>query len=319
MKKVVVITINYKQNLYTLKCIESLLTSNYPDFEILLIDNGANIENHQQLKSSLPEDTRIHLRYLEKNRGYVGGVNYGLVEAEKLVAEYILIMNNDTYVDENSISELVRTSQAYKDKAIVTGKVFDYDNKLKIQTLGFKYTNKNTLKFSSIGNNDIDNKGLFEKIEERDLIDDQFWLFPLKLYTEIGGYSEYFFWAYEQADFALRAKAVGYKLIFTPKAHLWHRLHGALNSTEYNAAYCYWDTQSELIFKFIHTRTIFFIMIYVGFCIRILRTFIKSMIFLITQKGTIFKYASARLLGFLYFNRWILLRNKNSGYNPYIH
>jgi GT2 family glycosyltransferase len=318
MQKVVVITINYKQNDYTLKCIDSLLTSNYPFFEIILIDNGATNENHIHLKSLSPEDSRIHLHYLEKNKGYVGGVNYGLKEAEKLEADYILIMNNDTYVDENSISELVKTCQVYHDKAIVTGKVFEYDNKQKIQTLGFKFTNKNTLKFSSIGNNEIDDKKLYENIEERDLIDDQFWLFPFKLYKEIGGYSEYFFWAYEQADFALRARYVGYKLIFTPKAYLWHRLHGALKSTEYNAAYCYWDTQSELIFKFIHTRPIYFIFIYFGFCIRIIRTFIKSIIFYITQKGDIFKYALAKLLGFLYFNRWVLLRNKNRGANPFI-
>jgi hypothetical protein len=318
IQKVVVITINYKQNDYTLKCIDSLLTSNYPRFEIILIDNGATNENHQQLKSLLPEDNRIYLYHIEINKGYVGGVNFGLKEAEKLKADYILIMNNDTYVDENSLSELVKTCQAYHDRAIVTGKVFEYDNKQKIQTLGFKFTNKDTLKFSSIGNNEIDNQGLFENIEERDLIDDQFWLFSSELYKEIGGYSEYFFWAYEQADFALRAKSVGYKLVFTPNAHLWHRLHGALKSTEYNAVYCYWDTQSELIFKFIHTRPIFFIFIYIGFCIRIIRTFAKSIIFFITRKGAIFKYAFAKLLGFIYFNRWILVRNKNNGKNPFL-
>jgi GT2 family glycosyltransferase len=317
LENIVVITINYKQNEYTIKCINSLLTSTYTNFNIILIDNGPTTEDHSKLNNSLPDDKRIHLHLSKENIGYVKGINCGFKKAYDFDPEYIMILNNDAYVDENSISELIKTCQAYQNKAIVTGKVYDYDNMLKIQTLGFLFTNKNTLKYISIGANEIDNKVLHENIEERDLIDDQFWLFPYKLYKEIGGYSEYFFWAYEQADFALRAKSAGYKLIYTPKANLWHRVHGALKSTEYNAAYCYWDTQSELIFKFLHTRLFYFILIYIGFCIRIIRVFTKSIIFYITGKGNIIKYALAKLLGFLYFNRWILIRNKNYGKNPF--
>jgi GT2 family glycosyltransferase len=317
IKKVVVITINYRQNDYTLKCIDSLLTSNYSDFEIILIDNGPSGEDHQQLKTALPKDERIHLHYLEKNIGYVGGVNYGLAEAERLNAGYVLIMNNDTYVDKNSIRELAKTCSDYDDMAIVTGKVFEYDNIKKIQTVGFKFTNRNTLKYINIGNGETDNRGLFENVEERDLIDDQFWLFPMELYKKIGGYSGYFFWAYEQADFALRAREAGYKLVFTPKASLWHRVHGALKSSDYNAVYCYWDTQSELIFKFLHVGFFSFIIIYLGFCFRIIRVFVKSVIFYFSGKEKIFAYALAKLQGFLYFNRWILFRNNNNGENPF--
>jgi GT2 family glycosyltransferase len=318
MEKVVVITINYRQNDYTIKCINSLLTSIYSNFDIILIDNGPITEAHSELKNLLPDDKRIHLHLSEENMGYVKGINLGLKEADKYEPGYIMILNNDTYIDENTIFELVKTCQLYKDNAIVTGKVYEYENKLKIQTLGFKFTNKNTLKYISIGNNETDDKYLYENIEERDLIDDQFWLFPFRLYKGIGGYSEYFFWAYEQADFALRAKSNGYKLVFTPKAHLWHRMHGALKSNRYNAAYCYWDTQSALIFKFMHANLFYFIIIYFDFCIRIIRVFAKSFLFLITGKENIFKYAFAKLLGFIYFNRWILIRNENNGKNPFL-
>jgi GT2 family glycosyltransferase len=318
MAAVVVITINYKQNKYTINCINSLLTSRYTDFNIILLDNGPSSEDHSELKKSLPDDKRVNLHLSEKNIGYVRGINYGLMEAYKFDPEYIMILNNDTYVDENSMGELVKTCQMYQNKAIVTGKVYNYDNKLKIQNLGFKFINKNNLKFISIGNNEKDDRGLYENIEERDIIDDQFWLFPFRLYKEIGGYSEYFYWAYEQADFALRAKSADYKLIYTPKAHLWHRVHGALSNSEYNAAYCYWDTQSELIFKFMHTQLRYFLFIYFSFCVRIVRVFTKTIFFYFTGKGNIFKYAFAKLFGFLYFNKWILLRNINNGKNPFL-
>jgi GT2 family glycosyltransferase len=318
MGKAIIITINYKQIDYTIRCITSILTSTFNDFEILLIDNGPTKDNHLKLKGLLPNDQRIHLHLSKENIGYVKGINFALQKADEYDPEYIMILNNDTYVDENSINELVKACQAYQNKAIVTGKVFDYDNKKKIQTLGFSFINNNTLTFHSIGSGEEDDGIKYEEIEERDLIDDQFWLFPYILYKEIGGYSEYFFWAYEQANFALRAKAIGYKLIYTPKANLWHRVHGALKSSEYNAAYCYWDTQSELIFKFLHTKRTYFIIVYLKSCFKIVRAFIKAIIFFIAGKEAIFKYALAKFYGFLYFNKWLLIRNTNSGKNPFL-
>ena len=41
---VVIITLNYNQNGYTLKCIESVLKSSYTNFKLLLIDNGSSAE-----------------------------------------------------------------------------------------------------------------------------------------------------------------------------------------------------------------------------------------------------------------------------------
>ena len=44
-KKVAVITLNYNQIEYTVDCVKSLLKSDYPNFEIILVDNGSSEEN----------------------------------------------------------------------------------------------------------------------------------------------------------------------------------------------------------------------------------------------------------------------------------
>ena len=44
MGKVLIITLNYNQSEYTLKCIDSILMSDYDNFSILLIDNGSSEE-----------------------------------------------------------------------------------------------------------------------------------------------------------------------------------------------------------------------------------------------------------------------------------
>jgi len=181
---IAVITLNYNQNDFTLKCVESILKSKFEDFKLFLVENGSTVENYKQLKDQLPKDSKIELRRLENNRGYVGGINYGLEEANNFNPDYFLIMNNDTILDENAINELKRTCDDYNQKAIVTGKVYHYDEPNKFQDIGYTFYDKNVLKISRIGLNEED-KGQYDRIEERDMLDDVFWLLPSKLYKEI--------------------------------------------------------------------------------------------------------------------------------------
>ena len=140
--EVLIITLNYNQNDYTIKCVESILQSDYENHSILLIDNGSTNENYTELKNKLPVNEKVYLHRIKQNRGYVGGINYGLEEGAKLKPDYFLIMNNDTIIDKVAISELVRTCMDYNNQAIVTGKVYHYDEPQKIQHVGYSLKSK---------------------------------------------------------------------------------------------------------------------------------------------------------------------------------
>ena len=73
-----IITLNYNQNDYTLKCVESLIKSKFKDFLIMIIDNGSSQKNFKDLSEEVPNDPRIQILRLNENLGYVGGVNIGL-------------------------------------------------------------------------------------------------------------------------------------------------------------------------------------------------------------------------------------------------
>lgn len=314
--KVIVITINYKQNQDTLECINSLLKSDYANFKILLIDNRSTEENVDDLEKRMPPDKRILFHKISPNRGYVGGINYGLKEGTKLRPDYFLIMNNDTIIEKNAIAELVKTCNDYDNKAIVTGKEYDYNEPSKLRDVGSTFKNKKLLSFNGIVHNEVD-KGQYDNIEERDLIDDVFWLMPLNLYEKIGGYSPYFWFNSEQADFAFRAKREGYKLIYTHKAKLWHKGSISIGGRDYNPKLCYWTVQSSLILKFIHLNKIYFLIFYFNTIISIIATFMKSLYFKVNSKQNIFIYAKAKYLGWMYFNKWFFKRHDNNGYNPF--
>ncbi len=314
--KVCMITVNYNQNEYTIKCVESLRKSEYNNYSILVIDNGPTEENHHELQNALPIDDRIILHRLEENRGYVGGINYGLEEGAKLNADYFLILNNDTLIDKKAVTELVKTCKDYNDKAIVTGKVFHYNEPNKLQYIGCIFKNKRILTYERIGQNEIDT-GQYNTVKERNMIDDIFWLFPSHLYRIIGGYSPYFWFNAEQADYALRAQKVNYKLVFTPNAKLWHKGSVSIGGKEKNPKLVYWSIQSSLIMRYLHLNKINFILYLFETLNSISRTSVKSAVLLLRGDKSLLNYAAAKRKGFMYFLKWLVKKNKNIGANPF--
>jgi GT2 family glycosyltransferase len=316
VSKVVAITLNYNQNDYTIKFVDSLLESDHLNLILLLVDNGSTEKNYQELESLLPKDPRIILKRIFNNMGYVGGINYGLEQAILLDPDYFLIINNDTKIGEKSLSELVKTCKIYNDKAIVSGKVYHYEESNKLQDIGYIFSNRTQLIIKRIGVNEID-QGQYDKLEERDLLDDVYWLFPRELYLSIGGYSPYFWFNAEQADFAIRAKKLGYKLIYTPDAKLWHKGSVSIGGRNMNPKLAYWDIQSSLILRHLHLNKYQFMLFFFSITESILRSYFKCVINIFRGKKASFKYPNAKLFGMLYYLRWIFIKNTNSGANPF--
>lgn len=316
--KVLIITVNYNQDKYTIECIKSILKSKYDNFSIVLVNNGSQERPDSYLKEEIDKlcDPRIILKRIAKNIGYVGGINSGLEEGVKLNPDYFLIMNNDTIIGEHSINELVKTSHKFYNNAIVSGKVFHYDEPEKLQDVGWTFKSRKKMSFKTLGRNERDT-GQYNEVMERDMLDDVFWLFPYKLYCEIGGYSPYFWFNSEQADFALRAKKIGYKLIYTPNANLLHKGSLSLGGRDKNPKLVYWHIQSTLILRFLHLPKAQFAFQYFTIARGVLFTFTKSLIFKLLRRDVSMEYARAKLSGLLYFNKWILKRNKNTGQNPF--
>lgn len=311
--KVSIITLNYNQNQYTIDCVNSVLKSDYSNFEIILVDNGSTLENFKDLENRLPKDRRLIVARYIKNTGYVGGVNKGLSQANKSKPDYLLVMNNDTLIDEKAIDELVKTSKDYNDNGIVSGKVYHFDEPNKLQDIGRKYLNKNSLTFKRLGLNEMDS-GQYDKVEFRDMLDDVFWLFPSELYNTVGEYSAYFWFNSEQADYALRAKKIGYKLIYTPKAKIWHKGSVTIGGRSRNPKQAYWTTQSSLILRFLHLTKWHFLKYYITIFVQILLTYFK--LIFNGYKRNNRKYAYAKFAAFMYFNKWLIIKNDNNGNIP---
>ncbi|ALO15768.1 N-acetylglucosaminyl-diphospho-decaprenol L-rhamnosyltransferase [Salinivirga cyanobacteriivorans] len=306
-----VITVNFNLSRETILCLKSILQSDFVEYKIYLIDNGSELGEYEKLKNAFLDEPKVYIDRLEQNVGYVKAVNHGILSLRKMDTDYIMVMNNDTIIDQSAIYELYASLQKHK-KAIVTGKVYYYDHPDILQHTGVVFTDRRFLKTAYPGRGEKDT-GQFEEEQERDSLDDVFWMFPARLIDDIGYYSPHFFLYAEQGDFARRAHKKGYKLIFTPKAKLWHKESLTTGGGDVKSLkIMYWRGQGSFIFLARHLKWYFFILWF--FC-QVPLVLLKTMVL---NDSKLRRANRATFRGYLYGLKWLFIRNENNGYNPYI-
>lgn len=95
-----------------------------------------------------------------KNLGYAEGFNTGIRYAYEKGADYFFILNNDTVIDKNALSALVSVAQIDDKIGFVSGKVFWYDRRNTLQTVG-KQSHPITLVGEHVGAGEEDN-GMYD-------------------------------------------------------------------------------------------------------------------------------------------------------------
>ena len=216
---VIVLILSYNGKFLLKECLESYLNNSYPNFEIILIDNGSSDGTDEYIKENFP---KVSLLRIENNLGYSGGMNKGLDEAfNKRDADYVLISNNDVKAHKDVVKELVSTALLDNKIGFVTGKVYFYDSPEILQTVG-KMEHKILWMGTHIGYKEKD-IGQYEFEKEIQWCDDIFWLVNRKVFKETGGYDEEFFLTGEDYDWQARAKQKGFKIFYNNKAKIWHK------------------------------------------------------------------------------------------------
>lgn len=92
----------YNVEHYIKKCICSLLDQSFPDFEVILVDDGSTDSSGDICKNFEQGNSRI--RYFKKENGGLSSArNYGL---EQAAGHFVAFVDSDDYVDENYLAYL---------------------------------------------------------------------------------------------------------------------------------------------------------------------------------------------------------------------
>ncbi len=183
---------------------------------------------------SKPDLTLIKAK---SNRGFSAGNNLGIQYAlDKKNADYFWILNNDTFVDTNSLNELVKNyTLKKKDKiGILGGKIRYYDNPKMLQCAAGGTFNKWLAYSKQIGNQEIDEGQYDNQPLKLDLIIGACMFVDSEFIHKVGLLSEDYFLYYEEQDWAERAKKRNLTLSYAPEAIIYHKEGRSIGGTQLN-------------------------------------------------------------------------------------
>ena len=247
--KVCIIILNWNGLDDTVRCLESLNKITYPNYDIILVDNGSKGNDAEILREKFKDF--IHIIENDKNYGFAEGCNIGIRYALKDFApDYILLLNNDTTVAPDFLAEMVKIAESDPLIGIAGPKIYFYDTPDKIQSVGAQIDWREARSFS-FGYNEID-VGQFDKIREVDWVYGCALLIKRTTIENIGLLDSAYFAYMEEVDWCVRCKKSGYKVVFISGAKIWHRGHFA--SGEMSSLSLYYMLRNRLLFMKKHAR-----------------------------------------------------------------
>jgi GT2 family glycosyltransferase len=115
-----------------LSSLESVCKLNYPNFELIVVDNGSRDGSYEMIKrflSVINVNTHIKLIRLRRNVGFTGGNNiaYKFMDPQ---SKYFVLLNNDAVIYPDSISKLVEVMEADDTLGAAQGIILNYYNDL---------------------------------------------------------------------------------------------------------------------------------------------------------------------------------------------
>lgn len=117
-----IIIVNYNWKKWLKKCISTLLSQTYKDFEIIFVDNASQDDSIEYMKNTFQDD-RIKIIENKENSWFAWWNNLGIKHSSW---EYILLLNNDTWVEEDFLENFINEfEKANIDILWVTEKTYD--------------------------------------------------------------------------------------------------------------------------------------------------------------------------------------------------
>ena len=244
--QVVIATLNWNRPADTLECLASAAAQDYPNKPLLVVDNASSDDSVEHIMAAFPT---VLLVQNDRNAGFAGGCNLALRRALALGADYVFLVNNDTFFAPDCLSQLV--AHAAADVGIVVPAIFYASSPALPWSLGGM---RHPLTLEKTG--DVPAAlapALAAGSAQRDYAVGCAMLFSRNAIEQVGMFDERFFMYYEDMDLSLRVRQAGLKILLVPTAHMWHKVatsSGGSGSPNER----YWMARSSTLFFKKHVR-----------------------------------------------------------------
>lgn len=208
--KVSVIIVNWNGKDLLARNLPHVLRMTYPDYEVIVVDNGSSDGSVELLRASFPA---VRVVALPDNRGFTGGNNAALAHARGAL---VATLNNDARPEPDWLQRLVEASRAHPDAGIFASRIL-VEGKSTVDTAGDEY------------------RTTFDPLKRKEPVAGEVFsacggaaLYRRSMVDEIGFFDDEFFLVYEDVDLSFRARLAGWSVVSVPDAVVHHQVSTSL-------------------------------------------------------------------------------------------
>jgi len=222
-----VIIVNFQGSRFIRDCLRSILSSDYPSFEVLVVDNASTDGSAELIEEELEKDPRV---IIIRNRVNVGFAKANNQAAKISRGELLLFLNADTRTDGSSMRRLAEALRSDDRIAVAQPKL------LLIDTDPPRIDSTGDL-MDPYGNGYRRGVGLVDRGQFDDKVEEIFsargaaMIVKRDIFIRVGMFDEDFFLYLEDVDLCWRIRLAGKSIKYVPKAVVFHAGAGSRDQT----------------------------------------------------------------------------------------
>ena len=246
-ESVLAICVNWNGGEILRQTVDSLLHSNYPGLEVLVVDNASTDDS----LSLLPEAAGIVK--LDTNLGYGGAINAVLRRYLRSDSPtYFLLLNNDVIVAEDTLSSLIEFARD-KGSGVFGPRIVQFEDTSRLEAAWGKVSWSHVLARYE-GKNASKTHGQWLQTRKVELLLGSALLVHRQILEDVGLFDEDFFMYHEEVDYLFRARRLGFPVYFCPFAEVIHR--GAHSTRDQPLKKVFWIRRNAIYFLRKHHATV---------------------------------------------------------------
>ncbi len=216
---VTILVLNYNGRSHLPPNLASLQALNYPadKVDILLADNASNDDSVGWVQANYPQ---VRVLQTGQNLGFAGGNNAAAAAA---TTDWIAILNPDTRAHPDWLRELMHTAHQNPAAACIAAKMLNWEG----TQIDFADAAINFMGWGNqpgLGSTDLD---AFSQSKKMLFACGGAMLVRRSTFLEMGGFDPDYFAYFEDVDLGWRMALRGLRVVFAPKAIVYHRHHGS--------------------------------------------------------------------------------------------
>jgi GT2 family glycosyltransferase len=212
-----VIILNYNGGRYLGRCLSSVFRTDYPRFEVILVDNASTDGSVENAYDKFGKDERLRIIRNLTNLGFGPANNVGFKSGKGV---YVAFLNNDTVVHPNWLTVLVDTMEKDKTIGLAQSMILKMDGS--VQTAGWLISDYFVYLYSIEQAEDDARTHGYPEVFEVSYASGTAMIVRREIINEVGLFDPKYFWFYDDNYLSFKIWLAGKRVVTVSNSKVYH-------------------------------------------------------------------------------------------------